>query len=189
MKGIIFNLVEDVVSEAYGEQVWDQLLTEAKLDGAYTSMGDYPDEQLHALVGAAATALDVPPEQVLRQLGHGAARGLSDQYPHFFTPHRRSIDFVVTLNDVIHTEVRKIHRAADPPEFVFTHVGDDELLIEYRSRRGLCALADGMLGGAASYFREQATVEHATCTYRGDDVCVMRCRFFPADTGTPADAD
>ena len=84
---------------------------------------------------------------------------------------------------------RKIHRAADPPEFVFTHVGDDELLIEYRSRRGLCALADGMLGGAASYFGEQATVQHETCTHRGDDVCVMRCRFAPADTGAPGDAD
>ncbi len=53
-------------------------------------MGDYPDEQLHALVGAAATTLEVPADQVLRQLGHGAARGLSEQYPQFFTPHRRS---------------------------------------------------------------------------------------------------
>ncbi len=188
MKGIIFNLVEDVVSEAYGEQVWDQLLAEARLDGGYTSMGDYPDEQLHALVGAASTALDVPADQVLRQLGHGAAVGLSEQYPHFFTPHQRSLDFVVTLNDVIHAEVRKIHRAADPPEFLFSEVGDEELVIEYRSRRGLCALADGMLGGAASYFGERATVRHETCTHRGDDVCVMRCRFSPADTEVLSDA-
>ena len=187
MKGIIFNLVEDVVSEAYGEQVWDQLLTEARLDGGYTSMGDYPDEQLHALVGAAATTLEVPADQVLRQFGHGAARGLSEQYPQFFTPHRRSMDFVVTLNDVIHPEVRKFHRAADPPEFVFTPVDDEELLIEYHSRRGLCALADGMLGGAASCFGEQVTVQHETCTHRGDDVCVMRCRFSPADSGTRRD--
>jgi len=180
VKGIIFNLVEDVVCDAHGDQVWDQLLTDAGLEGGYTSMGDYPDEELHALVGAASQALGVPADEVVRTLGHGAVLGLSELYPQFFTPHRHTIDFVVTLNDVIHPEVRKIHRRADPPEFVFTRVGDDELLVEYQSRRGLCALADGMLGGAAVYYREQATVTHEQCTHRGDPVCVMRCRFTEA---------
>lgn len=180
MKGIIFNLVEDVVSDAHGEQVWDQLLTDAGLEGGYTSMGDYPDEELHALVAAASAALALPPDDVIRVLGRGAALGLSEQYPQFFTPHRRSVDFVVTLNDVIHPEVRKIHRHADPPEFAFTAVADDELLVEYRSRRGLCVLADGMLAGAASYYGEQVEVTHEQCTHRGDAVCVMRCRFGPA---------
>lgn len=177
MKGIIFNLVEQVVCDAHGERVWDQLLTGAGLEGGYTSMGNYPDEELYALVGGASTALDLPTDEVLRTLGHGAAVGLSRQYSQFFTPHERCIDSVVTLNDVIHPEVRKIHRDAEPPEFVFTHVGDDELLVEYRSRRGLCALADGMLGGAAAYYGERADVAHEQCTHRGDPSCRMRCRF------------
>lgn len=180
MKGIIFNLVEDAVCEAHGEQVWDQLLTAAGLDGGYTSMGDYPGEELHVLVGAASRALGVPTDEVVRSLGHGAALGLSVQYSQFFTPHGRSIDFVVTLNDVIHAEVRKMSRRADPPEFVFTRVDDAELLVEYRSRRGFCMLADGMLGGTATYFGEQATIVHEQCTHRGDPVCLMRCRFTPA---------
>ena len=182
MKGIIFNLVEDVVCETHGEHVWDQLLADAGLEGGYTSIGDYPDEHLHALVGAASAVLDLPPDQVVRQLGYGAAVGLSRHYPRFFTSHQRTVDFVVTLNDVIHAEVRKLHRAADPPEFVFTEVGVDELLVEYRSRRGLCALAEGMLGGAASYYDELASVSHERCTHRGDAVCLMRCRFEPERT-------
>ncbi len=187
MKGIIFNLVEDVVCEAHGEQVWDQLLTDAGLEGGYTSMVDYADEELRALVAAASRALEVPADQVVRTLGYGAALGLSEHYPHFFTPHQRSIDFVVTLNDVIHAEVRKIHRHADPPEFVFTHVNDAELLVEYQSQRGLCLLADGMLGGAAAYYGERATVTHEQCTHRGDAVCLMRCRFSPAHAAAGLD--
>lgn len=180
MKGILFNLVEDVVTEAHGEQVWDQLLTDAGLDGVYTSMGDYADEELYALVGAASAALALPADEVIRTLGRGAALGLSRQYPQFFTPYRRTVDFVVTLNDVIHPEVRKIHRDADPPEFVFSDVEADGLRVEYRSRRGLCVLADGMLAGAAIYYGEQADVTHEQCTHRGDAVCVMLCRFGPA---------
>jgi hypothetical protein len=189
MKGIIFNLVEDVVCEAHGEQVWDQLLTDAGLEGGYTSLGDYADEELHALIGASSRALDVPAEQVVRTVGHGAALGLAQLYPKFFTPHRRSIDFVVTLNDVIHPEVRKIHRLAEPPEFVFTHVDEAELLVEYRSRRGLCNLAAGMLGGVATYYGELATVTHEQCTHRGDAVCLMRCRFSPAEVEAGPDGD
>lgn len=187
MKGIIFNLVEDVVSETHGEEVWDRLLAEAGVDGAYTSLGDYPDAELHALIGAASRTLGLPRDQVVRTLGHGAALGLSEHYPRFFTPHRRTLDFVVTLNDVIHPEVRKIHSRADPPEFVFTQVDDAELLVGYHSARGLCALADGMLGGAAAYYGERATVVHEQCTHRGDPVCLMRCRFTVAEAGDDGD--
>ena len=38
MKGIVFNLLEEVVTEAYGADAWDSLLDAAGLDGAYTSL-------------------------------------------------------------------------------------------------------------------------------------------------------
>lgn len=57
MKGIIFNLLEEVVIIHYGEDTWDRLLTATALDGAYTSLGSYPDEQIQDLVGAASQML------------------------------------------------------------------------------------------------------------------------------------
>lgn len=52
MKGIIFNLAEEVVSDAYGPDTWDDLLDAWGVDGAYTSLGNYPDDDLHRLVAA-----------------------------------------------------------------------------------------------------------------------------------------
>jgi hypothetical protein len=46
VKGIVFNLLEQVVSRDYGEDMWDDLLSAAGLVGAYTSLGSYPDEHL-----------------------------------------------------------------------------------------------------------------------------------------------
>ena len=61
MKGIVFNILEKVVSRAHGEETWDKLLDDAGLDGAFTAVGNYPDEQLFGLVGAASAALNTPP--------------------------------------------------------------------------------------------------------------------------------
>ena len=55
MKGIVFNLLEEVVIRHHGEDVWDALLDAAGVAGAYTSLGNYPDEDLGKLVAAAAT--------------------------------------------------------------------------------------------------------------------------------------
>lgn len=51
IKGIVFNLLEEIVSEQHGPDTWDALLDATEVDGSYTSLGNYPDEELLALVG------------------------------------------------------------------------------------------------------------------------------------------
>jgi hypothetical protein len=60
VKGIIFNLLEEVVVSHHGEDTWDQLLTATSLDGAYTSLGSYPDGHVQKLVAAASQLLGLP---------------------------------------------------------------------------------------------------------------------------------
>ena len=57
MKGIIFNLLEEVVVDAHGERVWDTLLDEAGVSGVYTSLGSYDDAEIMSLVSAAGAGL------------------------------------------------------------------------------------------------------------------------------------
>jgi hypothetical protein len=125
MKGIIFNLVEEVVTEQHGPDTWDALLDAAGLDGSYTSLGNYPDGDLFALVGAASTALGIEAGAVVRSLGEGAIPLLADRFPEFFKPHDNTTSFLLTLNDIIHAEVRKLYPDADLPEFDFHGVGAD----------------------------------------------------------------
>lgn len=180
MKGIIFNLVQEVVTEKYGPDTWDDLLDSAELDGAYTSLGSYPDTDLFALVGAASTALGVPPGDVVRSLGEGAIPLLADRFPEFFTPHVSTTTFLLTLNDIIHAEVRKLYPDADLPEFDFQGVATDELTLGYQSARQLCSLAEGFITGTARHFGETSTIDQPECMHRGDERCLIHCRFAPA---------
>ncbi|MGZ6752115.1 MAG: heme NO-binding domain-containing protein [Nocardioides sp.] len=119
-----------------------------------------------------------------RHLGRAALAGLAERYPHFFAPHTAVRPFLLTLNDVIHPEVRKLHADAEPPEFWFDD-GDggpsgSTLLVHYRSTRRLCALADGMIQGAARHYGQEAVVEHRACVLEGDDHCVLHTTFAAA---------
>lgn len=186
MKGVIFNLAEQVVSDAYGADTWDQLLDDTQLDGAFTTLGSYPDEQLFALVSAASARLGVEPGAVVRIIGEGAMPLLAQRYPAFFTPHTSARPFLLTLNDIIHPEVRKLYPGADVPEFDYEQQGDDVLLLQYRSRRKLCALAEGFIAGAATHYGQTVVIKQESCMLQGADHCLLHCTFAPVEAAAVA---
>ena len=177
MKGIVFNLLEEVVTRQHGERTWDDLLATAGLEGAYTSLGSYPDSHLMKLVEAAAGALDRTAEEVLRWFAADALPLLADRYPQFFEPHRSTRSFLLTLNDVIHPEVRKLYPGAEVPVFDFETPSQEVLTIGYQSQRKLCAFGEGLIQGAAAHYGEQVLVEQPKCMHRGDPRCLLVCSF------------
>lgn len=189
MKGVIFNIVEQAIVAEHGDDVWDALLEDAGVDGSYTALGDYPDDELLRLVAAGSTALGVPERELIRRLGRTSLHALSERYPHFLTPHTDALSFVLTLNDVIHPEVRKLHRTATPPWFDFELTAQGGLRVGYHSTRRLCDLAEGMLVGAADHYGETVTIRHESCLRDGDDTCVLHCDFSGSSTRTLGDAD
>ncbi len=177
MKGIVFNLLEEAVSSDFGEATWDRLLDDAGLDGAYTSLGSYDDAEVFRLVEVASKALQIPPQDVLRWFGRRAMPLLVKRYPQFFAGHVTSRTFLLTLNSLIHPEVRKLYPGATPPVFDFDTSDSQTLAIGYHSARRLCALAEGFMQGAAEHYREQAGITQPQCMHHGDDKCVFHVQF------------
>jgi heme-NO-binding protein len=176
LKGVVFNLMEQLVVRDFGEETWDALLEAGRLDGVYTSLGSYPDEDFRLLVSAASDALAMPVDDVVVWLGRQLLPLFAGRYPRLFEPHDSTRSFVLTLNDIIHPEVRKLYPGADVPEFDFD-AGEDFVVMGYRSPRKLCSLAEGLLLGAADHYHEQLTIEQPFCMKRGDGRCVLEIVF------------
>ncbi|MGH2722353.1 MAG: heme NO-binding domain-containing protein [Actinomycetota bacterium] len=182
MKGIIFNLLEEVVSEEFGESAWDELLDRVEVDGAYTSLASYPDVELMGLLEALPTLSGLRGDELLRWFGRASMPVLAQRYPGFFDGHTSTRSFLLTLNNIIHPEVRKLYPGADVPVFDFEPVGDsttgeDTMVVGYRSARRLCALAEGFIQGAAEIFGEDLVMEQPLCMKRGDERCALVCKF------------
>ena len=183
VKGIIFNLLEEVVTQEFGEDTWDQLLEAAQVDGTFTSLGNYPDADLFKLVGAASAALKQPPDAIVRWFGVKALPLLAKKYPAFFDKHPSTRSFILTLNGIIHPEVRKLYPGADTPDFEFDTSSPEVLVMIYRSKRKLCSLVEGFAEGAADHFDEAVRIQHPQCMHRGDENCRLELSFAKKQSG------
>jgi hypothetical protein len=183
VKGIVFNILERVVSDAHGTETWDDMLDQAGLDGAYTAVGTYPDSDLMTLVGVASAKLGLPAEDIIVWFGRQAMPVLAERYPAFFAAHTEPRSFVMTLNDVIHPEVRKLYPGAYAPSFEFSEDDQGRLVLGYHSNRDLCSFAEGLVHGAGDHYGQTVAVEHVTCTRRGDDICKLALAFSADEPG------
>lgn len=181
MKGIIFNLLEEVVTTHISETAWDGILESAGADGAYTSLGNYPDEDFGSLLEALSRRIGQSDRETLKWFGQLSMPFLAQRYPEFFTAHKGLRSFLLSMNDVIHAEVRKLYPGAEVPVFEFeTPAGagaHDTLIIHYRSKRRLCQLAEGFIVGASEQFGEQVSITQPDCMLDGADECALVCRF------------
>jgi hypothetical protein len=112
-------------------------------------------------------------DDVVRWFGRRALPLLAERYPQFFDPHESTRPFLLTLNDIIHPEVRKIYPGAGVPVFDYDASSEDVLVMGYSSERKLCALGHGLIEGAADHYGERAEVEQPHCMKRGDERCVF----------------
>jgi Haem-NO-binding len=121
--------------------------------------------------------LNMDAREALRWFGRESMPVLAERYPAFFNAHTSTRPFVVSVNDIIHPEVRKIYPGADVPVFDFRNLDDGGLLMGYQSARKLCSLAQGFVEGAAAHYREPVRFEHVSCMHKGDPKCVFRISF------------
>lgn len=176
VKGIVFNLLEQAVTKEHGEDVWDTLLDDAGLTGAYTAVGSYPHEELHALVDAASKRLGVPGDDIVLWFGRESIPMLAERYPDFFSQHDSLESFLLSLNDIIHPEVRKLFPGAYAPEFEVETTTPGTLTLGYTSHRDLCLFAEGLVHGSALHFGKDVEVTQSECARRGDARCVIVCK-------------
>lgn len=179
MKGVVFNVLEQLVVDQHGEDEWDDLLADAGLTGAYTSLGNYDHREFEAIVAAAGRRWGERPDDVVRWCGRHAIPIFARRYPQLFAPHSDTRAFALTLNAIIHPEVLKLYPGAAVPVFDFDTSDPDVLELAYASERGLCAFAEGLLEGAAAHYGERASIEQPECVHRGGERCVLRVVFGP----------
>ncbi|MEZ6124977.1 MAG: heme NO-binding domain-containing protein [Planctomycetaceae bacterium] len=171
MKGIVFTVLNELVENQFGMDVWDSLLNRTGHDGAYTTAASYPDAEAMSLVAGLSAHTGLPVNDLVRVFGRYLFGAFERQYPVFFQLPQTAKEFLKSVDEIIHVEVRKLYPDAVLPVFEYEDPAENRLVMLYRSTRQLCPLAEGLLEGAAAHFQTSIQYEQTKCTHRGDDHC------------------
>ncbi len=115
--------------------------------GVYTSVGAYNHHELLYLAAALSDISGVRAPDLVRAFGAYLFKSLFASYPHFIKDADSTFEFLHSVEQYIHVEVRKLYPDAELPSFEFTSPSPDQLKVTYRSRRALGDLAHGMMEG------------------------------------------
>jgi hypothetical protein len=81
--------------------------------------------------------------------------------------------FLKSIEPVIHLEVQKLYTEANLPTIDCANGGNNRLVMNYRSPRKLCILAEGLIQGAATYYQTPIKIDHDVCMHRESDHCEL----------------
>lgn len=179
MKGIIFNLLEQFVVENWGAETYEKILAKCPLTTREPFVGPltYPDGDLLAIVGAVCGELGVTTQDALRAFGRFAFPRLASRHPELVKGRVDPLALLLSVENVIHVEVRKLYPDAITPEFEFESLKAGSLVMRYRSRRRLCPLVVGLIEGVAEHFDTSIDCEETACTSAGADACTFKLSF------------
>lgn len=163
MKGIVFTEFLEFVAASHGGDTVDDIIDDAALphDGAYTSVGTYPFQEMQRLVTALCCRTHARADDLLNAFGVHLCSRFAVKYPEFFETAANLFDFLESVDRHIHVEVHKLYPDAELPKFRLNSRSMRHLAIDYASCRPLESLAEGMIRAAARHFDEPVTISRS----------------------------
>lgn len=160
MKGMVFTEFLDMVEDRFGLEHADAVIEAGGGDhgGSYTAVGNYDYMEMVRMVVALSERSGVSVEVLLHAFGEHLFGVFQSKYGQFFAGTQSAIDFLASIEDTIHVEVRKLYPDAELPSFSYPERSDTRLVMEYRSSRPLAHFAHGLVDGCIAHFGDPVTV-------------------------------
>lgn len=174
MHGLLFKSMKDYVVENHGKEAWLEVCKAADIDKRiYLTIDTYPDEDLIRIFEAAADHVGSSVPKLLESYGRFTAGQLLDNHRNIVDDDWDALDVIAHADDGIHDVLRDRYPGVEPPELNCHREDDTRVTVEYRSDRGLCFVAKGIIRGIARRYDDHLTVTETSCMHEGGECCEL----------------
>lgn len=180
MKGIVFNILEALIVEKFGDETMEEIYSKVQFSGdglPFISPVTYPDSDLYAILTFLVKKTSIPIDDLIFEFGKFMFPVFFEKYPVFFENINSPVEFLKTVNDIIHVEVKKLFEKAAPPVVEVDQLSENQIILHYYSERKLCRLLEGLLEAMALHFNQKISYIHKECMKDGADQCVYEIIF------------
>ncbi len=162
MKGEIFNIFEQFITDNFSADTFDSIHDDAKsklvTQEPFVGPGTYPDADFFALVVSAVAILKLQLGSAVKAFGKYCFPRLASKVQEHIANVRRPAELLTILDGLIHVEVRKLYAGARPPRFTVLASQGDYIKVRYQSSRKLYDFVEGIIEGAANFYGFEASI-------------------------------
>jgi hypothetical protein len=113
---------------------------------------------------------NIPIPDLLNAFGKYLFNTFIKNYPSFFSVVDNSFDFLESIEDHIHVEVRKLYPDAQLPSFETQRVDNNILKMKYSSERSMSDFALGLIEKTVEHYGEPIDVSRENLDDMGNNV-------------------
>jgi len=100
-----------------------------------------------------------PRKLLIRAFGKHLHTIFLRKFGEYYKANNNTFDFLISVENLIHIEVRKLYPDAELPSFKFDSPSDDTLVIYYESNRPLADLAHGLIEATIKHYGEDIEIK------------------------------
>ncbi len=164
MYGLINSALKDMISEQFGEEQWQAVLSASGVsEDSFLSTRSYDDAVTYSLAGAASEVLGEPLETCLELFGeYWVLETATRSYDMLMNAAGQDmVEFLTNLN-ALHDRITSTFLNYSPPEFHIEEKEDHHLIHYMSKRQGLSPFVVGLLKGLAIRFECELTLLEQT---------------------------
>lgn len=160
MKGVIFLCLSSLVKEKFGEDKWEQIMTQSGLNPKMhvLSTQDIDDTTVLNVVGNLCKVLNITLPQAADAFGDYWVNEYAPKIYASFMRRATNAKEMLLAMDNVHETVTKSVPNARPPRFDYIWENDNTLVMVYKSHRGLIDFLVGLVKGVGRYYNENLQV-------------------------------
>ncbi len=154
MKGILPKLMQEFIRQNFDRKIFDRMQEEMGKP-TFLPTDSYPDQVLAQMADLAAKVSGQSQRDIFLKLGRFTVPQFHRMYRRYFKA-KTLKEFYLTMNDT-HARLTKEFPGIQPPRFTYEDKGDI-LVMTYHSKRGYPHYFEGILNGAAEFFKERVRI-------------------------------
>ena len=160
-----------MVEKVYGYDIVDHIIESSDLpsSGIYTAVGTYSHSEIIQLLTNLSIETEVDPGVLLKLFGRYIFDTFLGAYPQFFEPMEGPFEFLESIDNHIHVEVKKLYPDASLPKFT-TDVAGSKMTMVYYSERKMALFAEGLIEKSFEHWKQEYAL--STKSLKDDDSIV-----------------
>lgn len=159
MKGTVVATWVRTCRKLYGDSVVNEAMDKIGYESkkVFSPIEDVEDDKVNVFMNYIAKKQNIDLKQLWRTVGEDNIHAFHHDYPAFFK-HDNLYSFLRTLFD-IHVVITQRIPGAKPPIVSIEAISSREAIFTYKSKRGMFDYLQGVLIGAAKFFKEEIKIE------------------------------